>query len=273
MKKLLAMVLILVVFGMFTACQTDKADKASQTSTLDAPTVNKTDNEQVIKAFIGDLSDFEQPNEVLKEVIKTYEYHCKPIEVDDKCSVVFTVAPQVKSCYVSRLSSVDLNDPDKEIRACYDSFVHTTVTDGVAAVYTGDWYHETVRSDEIRSFLVRTVDETSGNIQYYYFRVKYTPKDENSKLEVVNVPDDFDYSQWQIKHNGKIYKATDKIGGLDDNFKSIGVVMGTVEIGTEPQLNGFSNFGYVGCGYSYDNSGTLLASTPDGCLRFFKSTE
>lgn len=270
MKKLLALFLVLL-FLLCSACQSDKTETSktgSDASSTNAPLVEKTDNEQVIKAFESEYSE-----EKFKEAIEAYKYHCKPIEVNDKCSVVFTVAPQVKSCYVSRLSSVDLNDPDKEIRSCYDSFVHTTVTDGVAAVYTGDWYHETVRSDEIRSFLVRTVDETSGNIQYYYFRVKYTPKDENSKLEIVNVPDDFDYSQWQIKHNGKLYKATNRTCELEDLFREMGTTMGTVEEGTEPTLNGFSNFGGVGNEYAYNDEGELQVFTPDGALRYFELAE
>ncbi len=268
MKKLLA--LFLVLLFSFSACQGHKTETDSQTAYSDAPLVEKTDNEQVIKAFTGDLSDKEQSDELRMQVFKTYEYHCEPIEVNDKCSVVFTAGQDVKSCRVPLYSNVDVNDIKSELNAYYDSFIPTTVTDGVVAVYVGGLYSGEFEADSIRSFLVKTADESGENVQYYYFRVKYNPRAENENIKPVTIPDDFDYDQWKFKHNGKLYKATDRVGELDEMFERIGTVMGCVEEASTPTLNGFSNFGCVGSGYCYNDEGELQVFTPDGCLRYFE---
>ena len=46
-----------------------------------------------------------------------------------------------------------------------------------------------------------------------------------------------------------------------------------VEEGTEPTLNGFSNFCGVGNGYAYNDEGELQVFTPDGALRYFELAE
>ena len=265
MKKILAICMCVICFVVFAACGS-QADTPSNTSTVQAPAVEKTDNEQVIKAFEGEYSE-----EKFKEAIEAYKYHCKPIEVDDKCSVVFKFDFDVQECSVSH-HTVDANDPDKEF-GFYDSIVHRTITDGVVAFYVGEWYDSSSNQSDVQSFLVRASDESGEDIRYYYFRVKYNERPENKKFKPIVVPDDFDYEQWQIKHNGEIYKATSKVGSVEDLMRGIGVVMGTVDEGKVPTLNGFSNFGLVGSGYTYNDEGDILATTPDGAWRFFKIIE
>ena len=265
MKRILAICVCVICFVIFAACGS-QADTPSNTSSVQAPAVERTDNEQVIKAFEGEYS-----KEKFKEAIEAYKYHCEPIEVDDKCSVIFKVDFDIKYCSASHHMVVE-SDPDKEL-GFYDNIISSTVTDGVVAVYTGDWYNSNSNGSDVQSFLVRATDKNEEIIKYYYFRVKYNKRAENEKFEPITVPADFDYSQWQIKHNGEIYKATSKVGSVEDLMRGIGVVMGTVDEGKVPTLNGFSNFGLVGSGYTYNDEGDILATTPDGAWRFFKSTE
>ena len=266
MKKILAIVFCVICFVAFAACGS-QADTPSNTSSVQAPAVEKTDNEQVIKAFEGEYS-----KEKFKEAIEVYKYHCKPIEVNDKCSVVFRVDFDIKYCSASHHTVIE-SDPDREL-GFYDSMIPCTVTDGVVAVYTGNWYGSDSNQSDVQSFLVRVADENKENIQYYYFRVKYNEKAESERSEPVTVPDGFDYSQWQIRINNRLYKATDKVGDIyNDFYESLATIMGTVKEGTEPGLNGFTNFGVCGNSYTYNKDGDAIALTPDGAWRFFEAAE
>ncbi len=266
MKKILAICVCMICFVVFASCGS-QADTPSNASSVQAPAVEKTDNEQVIKAFEGEYSKSK-----FKEAIEAYKYNCKPIEVNDKCSVIFRADFDIKYCSVSHHTVIESN-PDREF-GFYDSIIPSTVTDGVVAVYTGKWYDSNSNESDVQSFLVRATDENEENIKYYYFRVKYSKKAENEKFDPVTVPNGFDYGQWQIRIDNKLYKATDRVGDIyNDFYERLGTIMATVEEGTEPELNGFSNFGTVGSAYTYNKNGDALATTPDGLWRFFKAVE
>ena len=88
--------------------------------------------------------------------------------------------------------------------------------------------------------------------------------------EYITVPDGFDYSKWQLKVNGKLYYGTEEDGPMGDSGCVEGRIVGTVGEGETPTDDGYSNFGSVGKGYTYDDNGSIQVFTPDGCWRYFK---
>lgn len=97
------------------------------------------------------------------------------------------------------------------------------------------------------------------------------PSEENKVTEeYITVPDGFDYSKWQLKVNGKLYYGTEEDGPMGDSGCVEGRIIGTVGEGETPTDDGYSNFGSVGKGYTYDDNGSIQVFTPDGCWRYFK---
>lgn len=226
------------------------------------------DNEHVIKAFEGEYS-----KEKFREAIKSYEYYCEPIEVDDWQSVVFTVNEEAEHIGVT-VTSVYENDIEKELSSAYDQFVHTTLTGNIAAVYT-DWWDSDGDEPMVIGYRVGTWDKNRENAHWYYFRVKYNNKANKEPWVKLEVPEDFDYSTWKIRVDDKIYCATEEYGELLDSsrIEYFDCIMDSCESGVTPTLNGFVNFGKASSCYYVAEDGRLQIYTPDGVYRWFELCE
>lgn len=88
--------------------------------------------------------------------------------------------------------------------------------------------------------------------------------------EYITMPDGFDFSKWQLKVNGKLYYGTAEEGPMGDSGSVEGRIIGTVAEGETPTEDGYSNFGAVGGGYTYDDNGSIQVFTPEGFWRYFK---
>ncbi len=223
------------------------------------------DNEHVIKAFEGEYS-----KEKDREAVKSYEYYCEPIEVDCWQSVVFTVNDDAE--YISAgVRRVYENDIEKELSSAYDTFVHTTLTGNIAAVYT-DWWDSKDDEPMVIGYDVVTWDKNRENEHWYYFRVKYNNKANKEPWVKLELPEDFDYSTWKIRVDDKIYCATEEYGELLDSSRWW-PIMDTCESGVTPTLNGFVNFGKASNCYFVAEDGRLQIGTPDGVYRWFELCE
>ncbi len=100
---------------------------------------------------------------------------------------------------------------------------------------------------------------------------KVSAPDDTASVETyITVPDGFDYSVWKVMVNDKLYCGTSEDGPMGDSGAVEGRFIGTVEEGEIPTQNGYTNFGVLSGGYTYEYGGKIQVFTPDGCWRWFE---
>ena len=128
---------------------------------------------KILNAWTGESSEAK-----IKDTIKEYRKNYSNIvfnDVDEAKSVSFEVDFEVASCRVTRLSRVMDNDINVELNGFIDFRVKTDCSAKKVTIHT-DWWlavDDWTREYPVWSYLVR-LEDTSGNIHYYYFRTDYT---------------------------------------------------------------------------------------------------
>ncbi len=127
----------------------------------------------ILNAWTGDFSE-----EKLKNVIKTYQKGYKNIvfqSESDAANVTFETPFEISSCSVSRLSVVDDNDINVELKGYIDSWIKTSFDKNQATISTNWWLSQAdwTRDHSVWSYLVR-IKDVEGIEHYYYFRVDYS---------------------------------------------------------------------------------------------------
>lgn len=130
-------------------------------------------SENILKAWTGDFSE-----DKLIKAIKSYQNDYKSIVFQseaDASIVTFETPFEISSCSVTRLSVVDDNDINVELRGSIYLSVKTSFDKNKATVSTNWWLSNTdwTRNCSVWSYLVH-IKDVYGAEHYYYFRVDYS---------------------------------------------------------------------------------------------------
>ena len=128
------------------------------------------DKKNVMFVCDGVVSD-----ERLLETFDTYQRKYQPFPVSPKPTYIsFDVDFSVKSCRVTRLSSVDERNMEEELHSYIDYRAGTLIEGSTIKVDTSWWYNsgEWTQQCKLWSYLM-LVEDMDGQEHYYYCRVSY----------------------------------------------------------------------------------------------------
>ena len=114
-------------------------------------------------------------DDVLLDTFETYQKKYRPFAVQPKPTYIsFDVDFPVKSCRVTRLSSVDEHNMEEELHSYIDYRAGTLIEDSTIKVDTSWWYNsgEWTQQHKLWSYLM-LVEDMEGQEHYYYCRVSY----------------------------------------------------------------------------------------------------
>ena len=114
-------------------------------------------------------------DERLLETFDTYQRKYQPFPVSPKPTYIsFDVDFSVKSCRVTRLSSVDERNMEEELHSYIDYRAGTLIEGSTIKVDTSWWYSsgEWTQQCKLWSYLM-LVEDMDGQEHYYYCRVSY----------------------------------------------------------------------------------------------------
>ena len=114
-------------------------------------------------------------DDVLLDTFETYQKKYQPFEVRSKPTYIsFDVDFPVKSCRVTRLSSVDEHNMEEELHSYIDYRAGVLIEGNTIKVDTSWWYNsgEWTQQCKLWSYLM-LVEDMDGQEHYYYCRVSY----------------------------------------------------------------------------------------------------
>lgn len=146
-------------------------------------------SETILEAWEGEFDE-----EKLKSAIAEYEKNCTAyVSTEAEADVPFflTLNYEPKSAKVVRISSVDVTDADHELTSYLDMRPETACLGQTVAVDISWWYSEHelswTRDYTLWSYLLR-VKDTDGGEHYYYFRVSYSPPEDDTGADTDAMP-------------------------------------------------------------------------------------
>lgn len=128
---------------------------------------NKKNVMFVHDAFVSD--------DVLLDAFETYQKKYQPFKVpSDTTYISFDVDFPVKSCRVTRLSSVDEHNMEEELHSYIDYRAGVLIEGNTIKADTSWWYSsgEWTQQHKLWSYLM-LVEDMEGQEHYYYCRVSY----------------------------------------------------------------------------------------------------
>ena len=114
-------------------------------------------------------------DDVLLDTFETYQKKYRPFAVQPKPTYIsFDVDFPVKSCRVTRLSSVDEHNMEEELHSYIDYRAGVLIEGNTIKVDTSWWYNsgEWTQQCKLWSYLM-LVEDMDGQEHYYYCRVSY----------------------------------------------------------------------------------------------------
>ena len=114
-------------------------------------------------------------DDVLLDTFETYQKKYRPFAVQPKPTYIsFDVDFPVKSCRVTRLSSVDEHNMEEELHSYIDYRAGVLIEGNTIKVDTSWWYSsgEWTQQCKLWSYLM-LVEDMDGQEHYYYCRVSY----------------------------------------------------------------------------------------------------
>ena len=114
-------------------------------------------------------------DDVLLDTFETYQKKYRPFAVQPKPTYIsFDVDFPVKSCRVTRLSSVDEHNMEEELHSYIDYRAGVLIEGNTIKVDTSWWYSsgEWTQQHKLWSYLM-LVEDMEGQEHYYYCRVSY----------------------------------------------------------------------------------------------------
>ena len=114
-------------------------------------------------------------DDVLLDTFETYQKKYQPFEVRSKPTYIsFDVDFPVKSCRVTRASSVDENNIEEELSSYIDRPIGKLIEGRTIKLDTSWWYSdgEWVQQYQLWSYLI-LVEDMEGQEHYYYCRVNF----------------------------------------------------------------------------------------------------
>ena len=114
-------------------------------------------------------------DDVLLDTFDTYQKKYQPFEVHPKSSYIsFDVDFSVKSCRVTRASSVDENNIEEELRSYIDRPIGKLIEGSTIKLDTSWWYDdgEWTQQYQLWSYLM-LIEDMDGQEHYYYCRVSF----------------------------------------------------------------------------------------------------
>ena len=181
MKRIVCLILMcMLLLSMLSACGKQPNDPPETTAATDPPaTTEAAPKHHLLYAWTGQFSE-----EDLEQAIKEYQQNYTPIVfegADDASAVSFEPGFDIEKISVARLSKVDDRKIDVEMRSYLDLHIETKC-DGRKITIATDWWYDDptswTRQIPVWSYLVYVKDR-SGEVHYYYFRVKYSAPQDN----------------------------------------------------------------------------------------------
>lgn len=146
-------------------------------------------SDSILEAWDGEFDE-----EKLKTAIAEYEKSCSAYvltEAEVNVPFFLTLNYEPKSAKVVRLAPADQKDSGFELKTYIDMTLSPTCVGNNVAVEVAWWYSEHelswTRDYTLWSYLLR-VKDTDGGEHYYYFRVSYSPPEDDTGADTDAMP-------------------------------------------------------------------------------------